>query len=223
MLCISSSTLFPHVSLSVQIWKDLIETQWECEKRCDLCHILFPDWREPVWRKVQDEIQTVTTLVWRWLWWCCILSRHKEAGCRDTELVVILQCHNLITLEKHVLDQKKRVSLHIDWTAVKHFSWCDCIRLSGNYGDWFPWPSISDCLWWVSQSQKCLPYWVIQAHKDRVGGFRATEQTAKSPGCVCKCYRYVTLDVVFKKNCWNTVSRAFISGLLCIYLLCDFV
>jgi len=78
-----------------------------------------------------------------------------------------------------------------------HFTWCDCIRLSGNYGDWFPWLSISDRLWWVSQSQKCLSYWVIQAHKDWVGGFRATEQAAKSPGCVRKCYRYVTVDDAF--------------------------
>lgn len=52
---------------SVQIWQNLLETQWKCEERCDIRHLLLLDRREPIRREVQDQISTASSLVWRGL------------------------------------------------------------------------------------------------------------------------------------------------------------
>lgn len=49
----------------------------------------------------------------------------------------------------------------------------------------------SDCLWRVSQSQKCVSSRIIQTYKNWAGSFGAAEQTTQGSGCLCKCYRLV--------------------------------
>lgn len=47
----------------------------------------------------------------------------------------------------------------------------------------------------MSQSQKCLPNWVIKTHKDWTGCSRAPEQTAKSTCRLCQRHRFVPKEV----------------------------
>lgn len=67
-----------------------------------------------------------------------------------------------------------------------------------------------DCLWWVSQSEKCLSNWIIQTYKNWACSLGTTEQTSQGSSCVCKCYRCVKMNkmvitswteyVYFKEN-----------------------
>ena len=67
-----------HFVFSVQIWKNLFKTQWECEERCDIRHLLFVDRREPIRREVQDQVSAAPPLVRGGLWRGRILSRDHQ-------------------------------------------------------------------------------------------------------------------------------------------------
>ncbi|KAF3849243.1 hypothetical protein F7725_015740, partial [Dissostichus mawsoni] len=47
----------------VQIWKNHLKTQWQCEERCDIRHLLLLDRREPIGREIQDQISTASPLI----------------------------------------------------------------------------------------------------------------------------------------------------------------
>lgn len=74
-----------------------------------------------------------------------------------------------------------------------------------------------DCIWRVSQSQKCVSGRIIQTHKNWTCRVGTAEQTPQSSGRVCKCYRSVeriTWDLLFEGivdlNC--TKMYLFLSG-----------
>lgn len=58
-----------------------------------------------------------------------------------------------------------------------------------------------DCLWWVSQSQKCVSSWIIQAYKNWAGCFGTPEQTTKGSGRLRKCYRLADVTQSVKSVC----------------------
>lgn len=73
----STSHIF-YFSILVQIWENLIQTQWKCKERCDIRHLLLLDRREPVRWEVQDQIPAASPLVWGGLWWSGILLNTAE-------------------------------------------------------------------------------------------------------------------------------------------------
>lgn len=75
---------------------------------------------------------------------------------------------------------------------------------------------LSDCLWWVSQSQKCVSSRIIQTYKNWAGSFGAAEQTTQGSGCLCKCYRlvdviqhvhFLSLTGILRTSFWTSFCR----------------
>lgn len=77
-----------------------------------------------------------------------------------------------------------------------------------------------DCIWRVSQSQKCVSGRIIQTHKNWTCRVGTAEQTPQSSGRVCKCYRSVeriTWDLLFEGIVDLNCSKIYLFLVRCLW------
>lgn len=185
-------------SFSVQIREDFLKTQWKREERCDICHLLFLNWRESVGREVQDPISATAPLVWGGLWRRCILLHFnfKPVSLQTQKAVIQSSQHSLHEIWHEVLKIRMRTKMYMTVLCNRwRFPWqIVSLKCSPSWKWWtFLNPMASDCIWRMSQSQKRVSCRLVQTYKNRSGRFGAAEQTPQGAHCLCKRYRLVDL------------------------------